>query len=325
MVTTRTSSASRDTNRGRFTPAHSWLSHGTERRRSTPAQSWLSHGTDNVDPGKRSGKNHKEALCAHVFDRTKQARVQMRVWLRMFIISMLLAEVFLLFYGCVTKSFSVSVDGIAGIIMDFGRSGSSKQAYSVFDVAAAVVRQAEDNLTSQLGLNCLAVLFITCALVVPAVQVLGISTLFALPLTLRQQKRMLILNEVLAAWQYLEVYIIALLVGLMQVGPISEHLIGELCDDLFPTLEELFKLGLIEEKDMTCLYISGEIENAMFVLCGAAFLLNCLSTGVTQAAERAIEEREMRVLHVPKQSRDPIGETLKRPCFSQCSILDFSN
>ena len=321
MVATRTSSASRGTNRGRSTPAHSWLSHGTERRRSTPAQSWLSHGTDNVVPGKRSGKNHKEALCAHVFDRTKQARVQMRVWLRMFIISLLFAEVFLLFYGCVTKSFSISVDGIAGIIMDFGRTGSSTQAYSVFDVAAAVIRQAEDNLTSRLGLNCLAVLFITCALVVPAMQVLGITTLFALPLTLRQQKRMLIVNEILAAWQYLEVYIIALLVGLMQVGPISEHLIGELCDDLFPALEELFKLGLIEEKDMTCLYISGEIENAMFVLCGAAFLLSCLSTGVTRAAERAIEEREMRVLQIPKSKQRPNQRNFKAAMF--LTLFDF--
>ena len=111
-------------------------------------------------------------------------------------------------------------------------------------------------------------------------------------MTLLQQKRMLILNEILAAWQYLEVYIIALLVGLMQVGDVSNYLIGNLCDDLVPTLEELFKLGLIEEDDITCLYINAGIEYAMYVLCGAAFLLNILTGNITAAATRAIEERE---------------------------------
>ena len=53
--------------------------------------------------------------------------------------------------------------------MDFGRAGSSQQEYSVFDMAAAVVKQTEDTLASRLGLNCLAIVFIGCALIVPAV------------------------------------------------------------------------------------------------------------------------------------------------------------
>ena len=64
----------------------SWLAHGTTmedkgdrgRGRSMAALSWLSHGTDNVPADKAAGVYHKEALCAHVFDRTKRERLQMR-------------------------------------------------------------------------------------------------------------------------------------------------------------------------------------------------------------------------------------------------------
>lgn len=46
---------------------------------------------------------------------------------------------------------------------------------------------------------------------------LTLQMLWSLPLTLRVQKRYLLVNEVMAAWQYMEVFLIAVGVALLQV------------------------------------------------------------------------------------------------------------
>ena len=285
----------------------SWLEIGTEtargRGRSVAALSWLTHGTDNAPL--EDCIYHKESLCSHVFDRTRRARIQMKPWLRHAVCVLLLCTVFMLFYGCAAKSFRIEIQGLVGIVMNFGVPGSSRNEYSVFDIAAEVVRQTGDTFSSKLGLNCLAIVFIGCALIVPAVQMIAVLTLFSLPMTLLQQKQMLILNEILAAWQYLEVYLIALIVGLMQIGDMSQFLVGDMCESLVPTFDELVKLQLIAEEDAKCLYIFSEVEYAMFVLAGAAILLNVLTSSITSAACRCIEEREMRTLNIPKAHQRP--------------------
>ena len=43
-----------------------------------------------------------------------------------------------------------------------------------------------------------------------------------------KQKKLFVVNEILSAWQYLEVYIIAIVVSLLQIGSVAGFLVRQL-------------------------------------------------------------------------------------------------
>ena len=115
--------------------------------------------------------------------------------------------------------------------------------------------------------------------------------LWNMKLTLFQQKRIFIMNEILAAWQYMEVYLIAIVLGVLQIGGISKGLIGGACDKLEDSLEMLAKWGWFHEEDATCFQVTAEIMDGTYVLLAAAILLNIACQIVVKAAASAMEDR----------------------------------
>ena len=117
--------------------------------------------------------------------------------------------------------------------MEIGEKGSSTKIYSMVETASAISSQAiAGDLSSILGVNFLAVLFFATSLFVPILQLAGLLFLWTADLTLLQQKKVYVVNEILAAWQYMEVYLIAIVIALMQMGQVSGFMVGDACDGI---------------------------------------------------------------------------------------------
>ena len=266
---------------------------GRERR-----VTWVEAGTIDVPDEDRCLADTKESLRDHVFNVAGNVK-------RRFVITrqaalLLDAATLLLFIllmaGCTMPSFRMEVWGVVGVAMDFGREGSRGESYSIFDVSGLIMSQAESgNARSILGLYWIALIFVICALFVPLLQCFCLSVMWSRPMTIMQQKKLVVINEIVSAWQYLEVYLIAIVVAVLQIGQISGFMVGDLCNDLKATLDQLRAAGIIESRDAQCFYVHASVERGCYILLGAAVVLNCLSRGVISAAHAAIEDREERI------------------------------
>ena len=121
---------------------------------------------------------------------------------------------------------------------------------------------------------------------------------------LKHQKKLYILNEALSAWQYLEVYLIAVAVGTLQISQIAGFMIGDACDGFTSTFQTLSEIEVIETKYDHCFSLDSKIEKGSFILLACAFVLNFLVQLVNRAATAAMEDRENRIRGLPIISTD---------------------
>jgi hypothetical protein len=117
-----------------------------------------------------------------------------------------------------------------------------------------------------------------------------------------------VIIEILSAWQYLEVYLLAVMVSAWQLGPTSEYLINSYCEDLKDTFSSLVFFGILSEEDAQCFRLRAAIEEGCFVLIAAAFLLVLLSTFVMKAVFQ-YQRDKAEEHHRETQPRDPDATT----------------
>ena len=96
----------------------------------------------------------------------------------------------------------------------------------------------------------------------------------------------------LASWQYLEVYLIAIILAILQLPQISRFIImdadgASLCAPLAAAFDLLVAIGAVDESDAECLYIGATLEVGVYLLLAAALALN-LAGQVTRRLARAV-------------------------------------
>eukprot|EP00948_MAST-09A_sp_MAST-9A-sp1_P001989 g1989.t1 len=261
------------------------------------ATTWLQAGTQDVSGPRRMLVNHRESLYAHIYNIDGIIhRIQVRILGTALLLSSLATTMVLIYYGAGLKSFKMQINGLAGLAMDLGRANSSISEYSVFDVSSNIASQANPkSFWSILGINYIAFIFVLCALVVPLLQMAGLFIMWLAPLTLYELKIAFMVNEIFAAWQYLEVYLIAISVAVLQMGQVSGFMVGSECDAIQPMLDSMVNLNVIEKTDGTCFYVDASVRYGTWILLAASIMLNISTQFVVRAAETALEDREARI------------------------------
>ena len=262
------------------------------------ASTWLD-STANIEGPRKDLVNKKERLMQHIYEVTSMnepLRLQIAPCGQYLVIFLLLLGPVVLFYGGTEVSFSMETHGLAGMAIEMGKEGESTMTYSIFQVFTALWYQADpDYISSIMGVRFLALLFLICAIVVPFLQLFFLSILWVFNLTLRQQKLVFIVNETLSAWQYLEVYLIAIVVATLQISLIAGFMVGDVCDSFGDTFKLLVDVGLIQQKDVGCFGMNSYVKDGTYILLGAAVVLNFLCQLITRASASAIEDRENRL------------------------------
>merc|ERR1712048_234696 len=120
-------------------------------------------------------------------------------------------------------------------------------------------------------------------LIVPLMQSLALLRQWYSPSTGDEKIKMAIIIEILQAWQYAEVYLIAIFVASWQLGPISEFMINSYCESLKDTLGELVYYGILKAEDAQCFSVESTINGGSYILAIGAILLSITTTFVNKA------------------------------------------
>jgi uncharacterized paraquat-inducible protein A len=117
----------------------------------------------------------------------------------------------------------------------------AKTSYSVFDLSRMIMDEARylDTASDLVGLGTLASLLVITVFLVPLAQAFSQCTQWFVPTTKRQRKHNYVANECLAAWQYMEVYVLSIIISAWQLGGVSEFMINAYCDPLNGSLNAL--------------------------------------------------------------------------------------
>lgn len=173
----------------------------------------------------RSGSPEK--LCTHAYRRAHRGesdKLVARRFVSPMLLVMALLSASLVVAGCILPTFSIDILGIIGVLVESGQAFvDAKNSYSVISMIQALFEQASltGGVKDFLGLGSLSFLVILSVMIVPIVQILALLIQWLAPLTQFQRHRLSVSLEILQAWQYIEVYLLAVLVGSWQLGTIS--------------------------------------------------------------------------------------------------------
>jgi len=240
----------------------------------------------------------KESLRQHRFGRPHRGETEKLVP-RRYVDKLLLACAVclgaLVIVGCSLPSFSLELFGLVGVAVEFGQDFQEASAYhSVFSVVGLLFEQASylGSAKDYIGLGVLSILFISTLLFVPIIQSIALLRQWFSTTTPMEKQRMAAYLEILQAWQYLEVYLVALFVSSWQLGPVSDSMINSYCENLENMFAQMVYYGILKEEDAQCFSVTANIENGAFSLVLGAILLSFLSSFVSKAAVQYFRDKK---------------------------------
>ncbi|KAL3817082.1 hypothetical protein ACHAXA_009913 [Cyclostephanos tholiformis] len=223
--------------------------------------------------------NNPENLPSHQFTldyeaSSKRAIVKKSVnWI---LSSFFFSFVILVICGCALPSFGIEVFGLVGLAVESGRQfEQAKDFYSVFGLATMIMEQARYLNTAKdlIGLGTLASLLVITVFLVPLAQAVTLFSEWFRPMTKEQRLRNTVLNEILAAWQYMEVYVLSIVISAWQLGGVSEFMINAYCGKLQGTFTSLSYYGILSADDAQCFRVEATLEEAAWILVTACVIL----------------------------------------------------
>ena len=172
-----------------------------------------------TQPVYSDSNDRKESLSQHCFSRPHRGETEKLVT-REYVNKLLpvcgVMLIILVVIGCSIPSFSLEIFGLVGVAVEFGQDfQDATQYHSVFSVLKLLFQQASYLGTAKdyIGLGVLSILFLCTLLFVPILQTgLLLKQWFVQSKPLEKQ-RLAVKLEILQAWQYLEVYLVALFVA----------------------------------------------------------------------------------------------------------------
>jgi Paraquat-inducible protein A len=259
------------------------------RRREAERKSCADAETDILPHHDTSRVDFKHKLHEQHFVRPHRGETNKLVtfrWVNKAVCATVLCLTFLVVLGCTLPSFSLEILGIVGVAVESGQAFEEAKTYhSVISVVQLLLEQASflDTTCDYIGLGVLSFLFLLTVLVVPIVQSLVLAWQWFSQSTMKTKSKISILVEILQAWQYAEVYLLAIFVASWQLGPISEYMVNSYCDSLKDSFAQLVFYGLLNEEDAQCFSVRSSIEGGSYILAAGAVLLALVNSFVTKA------------------------------------------
>eukprot|EP00755_Sulcionema_specki_P007244 Sspe_Gene.37709::Locus_18203_Transcript_1_1_Confidence_1.000_Length_3941::g.37709::m.37709 len=213
----------------------------------------------------------------------------------------------LLVSGVVVDTFNFEFKGATALALqlEHGDESANKRAYSVVSLARAIWVQSTNSPVSRLGYGYLVTTFLMFAAAVPLLQVVALAVLWACPLTLHMQKVLFFANEVIAAWNALDVFVVALIASLLEISQFAGFMIGGKCDGINQVLSAAGPvIGLDVNK---CFDVRATLLNGCWILFAAALVGHVAYQVAWKAADKAIRRLESEVPCSPVESR-PVSE-----------------
>ena len=203
---------------------------------------------------------------------------------KLLLLAMLVATMAMIVCGNFIIGFKLEVVGVLGLIQELAIPGSSVRSFTPISVAQGMARAIPPNEGAGIviGTWALIVVMVACVLVVPLAQASALLALWVLPMPLKWIKWLLKANEILASWQYMEVFLISVMVGGIQIPILCDLLVGSTCDPIQPLLNFLVRKGIMSHA--TCFSAMVIVEAGLWLLFFASIVLYICSVVVREKA-----------------------------------------
>lgn len=256
-------------------------------------------------PSLRNRSTSKSALrhCVYKVERSSKGNfLLIRSWVEGVLVIIGLSVMLSFVLGCTFPSFQIELLGLVGIAVELGQAGvAAANKYSIFQAASVLFGLAEylNTAGDWVGLTSLSLLMIISTCFVPVVQVLVMFGIWFIPMNFdsRLRKKLVFFVEVLKAWQYVEVYLLALLIATWQIGGISQFFFNDVVGGkLDGILGSMVYYGMLSSENAQMFYVMANVEYGTYLLFAASLLLALLEAIILRAEKQQRNQgmKEMR-------------------------------
>jgi len=188
-----------------------------------------------------------------------------------------------------------------------GEADGRTVTHSVLDVIEVLASQAKTNFINECGIWSLTLIFGACTFITPVVQAVVWAIMWGAPLTLARLKGLIMFNEVLSAWNFFEVFMIAILIAVMQLERLAFGLLGTVRDEIGDSqfilinqiVDAMKEIGLVSSSDAALFDLTPDLHAGAYVLLVSAALLACTgllingqAAAYARSREPAMQDRE---------------------------------
>jgi len=185
--------------------------------------------------------------------------------------------------GAFTNAFSFTFTGIAGKLIRIVEPEQVVREHSLVSIALSLSDEKVGG-ARRVGIIFLQTTYLLFALVMPLVLIIFLFALWFIPMTLRDQKIVFYVTEVVSAWNAVDVFIISILSSVVEINQFAQFLVGDRCDLIEKLLRE------------RCFGVETKFLPGVWLIFTAALLLFISSRIIGWMSEKALSRRETRAL-----------------------------
>ena len=207
-------------------------------------------------------------------------------FLRIFISALLFATLILVALGCLTQSFSFQFHGLAGYALEL-LDISSYREFSIIRLGLSVRDIYENPNASEIIFT--QFIFFLTVLAIPVTFIFVVIILWFMPLPRKKQTILYNIAEILNAWSCIDVFVIALIAGVIQICQFAKFLVGDKCDPIDPILKKYFSniLGIHN----SCFEVETYLSEGSWLFFSAAVTFFIASFVILKVCRNALNER----------------------------------
>ena len=205
---------------------------------------------------------------------------------RIFISSMLFITFGLFITGLIIESFSFCFQGLVGYGINL-LGYPQQRRFSIIRLGLNGREVYENPLASEIIF--IQIFYFLTILAIPIAFLVNLIILWFVPMTRKNQKIFYSIGEILNAWSSIDVFVIALLSGVSQIGLFAKFLVGDKCDDINPIIKKYFS-KILEGHD-TCFEVEADLSGGIWLFLAAAVSLFIISFVILKECRNALNER----------------------------------
>ena len=205
---------------------------------------------------------------------------------RIIITILLFGTLALVIIGSNTTTFSFYFHGLAGYALELFDI-SDHRDYSVIDLGINVPKSYEDPKDGVIIFT--QVIYFLTVFAMPVAMLVNVIFLWLIPLPRKAQKLFYDIAEILNAWSCLDVFVLAIIAAIVEIGQFTEFIVGDKCDSIDPFIAKYFYKIL--DGHNTCFEVRAYLKSGCWFLFVAAIIFFIASNIVMKVCRNSLDER----------------------------------
>ena len=245
----------------------------------------ITHLHRNLDehPDQNKGEKAENFKSIMSFAKTKCLK---ETPFKIFISSLLFITLGLVIIGSFTESFSFYFHGLAGYALKLFNYSDHRE-FSILQLGFDVRDVYEDPNAPEVIFT--QFIFFLTVLAIPITFLFTLIILWFVPMPRKYQKILYSIAEILNAWSCLDVFVIALIAGVVQIAQFAKFLVGDKCDLIDPIIHQYFSETL--DGHDSCFEVQTYLSEGSWLFFAAAITFFIASFVILKVCRNALNER----------------------------------